>query len=875
MDREGFRNRMKQYKEARGQNPQLKYWEWKAQPAEEETPKYGGGTSNVQSTNTPLWRQKATPEQLEAFWTGDTQKMADIAEKQNQQVTYVSPEYTLDEVTVTAKDPNKYTELDLAKDIASFTPVIGDAMDIYDLGKSVYNGNYAQAAMLGAGLLLPNWLEKSGKFIWKGVKNIYGARKITKALDNSSLNYFNPITKDNNINYEPNVEKLGPTVDYQMADMRHFLKSRFNKWTKHYGYEPVPLDLSIQESLNQMKNRIIQHNTFVRGVRDPKQEMDYYFARDPSDPHAELMKQAYLSTVQSLEKQGLSNTAENRMKVAASQLVGQTGHGRAGFGYNTSRGALYTSNSLNTAGGYASYGYNAAGKVFKVQRPVDFSGDYHNWLLKGDFPLFNNNTLARHADDAYFFQDLPYLLKTGRSLKTDVMKQIDSSFPNYIQWKNDKLDLLNVQSSSSNTHHASLLQHTNDLFNRVFPEQKPFYKQNINSNNAVENIARYRALLELYNQLPSKPITRSGYQRTRAKQAADTYFRTYNYEKQQLLKSISGAQYQKNKLSELFQSPEYKNIRYSLLNKHDIDYESYEPNGPYKGIFTTEPKHHPKKNDNAYQHFIFVGTPGDYPVNIVEEIPQTVWEPLNSGTRAHVGESYKGLSRKSYADGGEVTGPPTYEDWQKALIKNNLWMHPDYYMSHSLNTATKALKQASAKLPGREDMPPVPVPAEIKGEFPQEWVMNNLYSVENPRKKGVTKKYAKMYDSRTLGAGVDVVSGHPELYDKAKRFGIEKELADEIAYEHIVHDDQVIRDNYADIYGKAAADTLSFGPRFLVAQARYQQGNVRKGWDEIHKALAKGDAKALKKAVLKVTPEDHDYRKKWVKNFNVYGNEPE
>ena len=228
-----------------------------------------------------------------------------------------------------------------------------------------------------------------------------------------------------------------------------------------------------------------------------------------------------------------------------------------------------------------------------------------------------------------------------------------------------------------------------------------------------------------------------------------------------------------------------------------------------------------------------------------------------------------------FAEGGEVTGPPTYEYWQKSLIKNDLWMHPDYYMTYSLNSAVDALRQASAGLPGREATPPIPAPVEVKGEFPQEWAMNNLYSVENPKKKGVTKKYAKMYDSRTLGAGVDVVSGHPELYNKAKRFGIEKELADKIAYEHIVHDDQVIRDNYADIYGKAAADTLSFGPRFLVAQARYQQGNVRKGWDEIHNALAKGDAEALKKAVLKVTPEDHDYRKKWVKNFNVYGNEPE
>lgn len=37
MDREGFRNRLQQYKKARGENPGLKYWEWKA------IPKYDGG----------------------------------------------------------------------------------------------------------------------------------------------------------------------------------------------------------------------------------------------------------------------------------------------------------------------------------------------------------------------------------------------------------------------------------------------------------------------------------------------------------------------------------------------------------------------------------------------------------------------------------------------------------------------------------------------------------------------------------------------------------------------------------------------------------------------------------------------------------------
>ena len=41
MDREGFRNRLKQYKKAREENPGLKYWEWK------DIPKYDEGTDSV------------------------------------------------------------------------------------------------------------------------------------------------------------------------------------------------------------------------------------------------------------------------------------------------------------------------------------------------------------------------------------------------------------------------------------------------------------------------------------------------------------------------------------------------------------------------------------------------------------------------------------------------------------------------------------------------------------------------------------------------------------------------------------------------------------------------------------------------------------
>lgn len=158
----------------------------------------------------------------------------------------------------------------------------------------------------------------------------------------------------------------------------------------------------------------------------------------------------------------------------------------------------------------------------------------------------------------------------------------------------------------------------------------------------------------------------------------------------------------------------------------------------------------------------------------------------------------------------------------------------------------------------------------VTGVLPYGYTIRNLYAVENPYRKGIKGNVAKMYDSRTLGAGVDVVSGHPELYKKAKSGRITKKQADETAVIHLRKDDNAIRNNYADVYGKAAADTLSYGPRFLVAQARYQQGNIRKAWPAIHKAMAKGNAKALKKAVLQVTPKDHTYRRQWIEDFKVY-----
>ena len=56
MDREGFRNRLKQYKKAREENPGLKYWEWK------DVPKYDEGTDSVigPPTQKQMFKKKST-----------------------------------------------------------------------------------------------------------------------------------------------------------------------------------------------------------------------------------------------------------------------------------------------------------------------------------------------------------------------------------------------------------------------------------------------------------------------------------------------------------------------------------------------------------------------------------------------------------------------------------------------------------------------------------------------------------------------------------------------------------------------------------------------------------------------------------------------
>lgn len=79
-----------------------------------------------------------------------------------------------------------------SKEMLSYMPVIGDGMDLYQLGKDVYNGNYLNAG-IGLGLLaLPNVIEKPIKYVGKGIKKLIGKskNKLDLHLDENTPDYI-------------------------------------------------------------------------------------------------------------------------------------------------------------------------------------------------------------------------------------------------------------------------------------------------------------------------------------------------------------------------------------------------------------------------------------------------------------------------------------------------------------------------------------------------------------------------------------------------------------------------------------------------------------------------------------------------------------
>lgn len=112
MELKQFRDKMQQYKKAKDSNPQLTYWQWRY------APKYSGGTSGVEDQETserPVRYNKNTGKWKYGYNPG---------------AGYVKPAFNLEDI-----------------------PVVGDAMQVIETGKSLLNKDFISAGIAGLGLL--------------------------------------------------------------------------------------------------------------------------------------------------------------------------------------------------------------------------------------------------------------------------------------------------------------------------------------------------------------------------------------------------------------------------------------------------------------------------------------------------------------------------------------------------------------------------------------------------------------------------------------------------------------------------------------------------------------------------------------------------
>ena len=184
-------------------------------------------------------------------------------------------------------------------------------------------------------------------------------------------------------------------------DTRAFFKT-FNKWNARYGYDPIPLSAAKnpKQADKLIKDRLLEHNTFVRGVHETGNEEN-------------------INNI--LRRNGIEPTAENRAKYYASTYAPDTGAGRAGFNssYN-GEGTIYSSNSLNTGIGYAKAKHRNEkdGFVVSVRRPIKFEGNTH---IIDKIP-------EKEVKDAYY-----------KDINNKLGKLVSNNYRKYVEKQFDKL----------------------------------------------------------------------------------------------------------------------------------------------------------------------------------------------------------------------------------------------------------------------------------------------------------------------------------------------------------------------------------------------------------------------------------------------------
>lgn len=450
-------------------------------------------------------------------------------------------------------------------------------------------------------------------------------------------------------------------------DTRAFLKT-FNKWNARYGYDPIPLSAAKnpKQADKLIKDRLLEHNTFVRGVHETGNEEN-------------------INNI--LRRNGIEPTAENRAKYYASTYAPDTGAGRAGFNssYN-GEGTIYSSNSLNTAIGYAKAKHRNEkdGFVVSVRRPIKFEGTRENWVKNADFAFDNSKQRSLYID-----YELPYLLRYGKSARTELSKNKN------IPYK-DIISKVNKDYSKLHGYNEYIANKIKRFINDPDIKYKPSYQITGNAKKDYINdvIGREIGNLPIYNHrvgntyayniFEKRGIDPNSYimasfngkefdiikyddffsnthiiDKIPEKEVKDAYYKDINNKLGKLV-SNNYRKYVEKQFDKLYNKDINIELRKSkrISNnelKEYIKSKGIHPENKKYNVITSERVRKTSRNKgNPYQHFIFTGDVGKQGLDVVDikDVNSEEFKHIFN-TRQHTGKYSKGYSRKSRKFGGK------------------------------------------------------------------------------------------------------------------------------------------------------------------------------------------------------------------------------
>lgn len=447
---------------------------------------------------------------------------------------------------------------------------------------------------------------------------------------------------------------------------RAFLKT-FNKWNARYGYDPIPLSAAKnpKQADKLIKDRLLEHNTFVRGVHETGNEEN-------------------INNI--LRRNGVEPTPENRAKYYASTYAPDTGAGRAGFNssYN-GEGTIYSSNSLNTGIGYAKSKHRNEkdGFVVSVRRPIKFEGNRENWVKNADFGFDNSKRSRFYAD-----YELPYLLRYGKSARTELSKHKTIPYKDIVS----KVNKINksVYSDYITNKIKKIINDPNIKYKPSYQITGDIKQDYINSTIAREvsntdsyNPNGYLELQYAYDIARKRGINSSTYSiRYDGKDYKILDYIDDNFTDYQTIDKIPEDEVKaiyynnvNNKLGKLLSknyrkyvekqfNKQYRKAINKEIAKNGITDDELKEYIESKGIHPEHKKYNvitseklvksSRNKGNPYQHFIFTGDVGKQGFEVIDIV--NVNSDKFKGipyTRDHFGKYTKGYSRKSRKLGGK------------------------------------------------------------------------------------------------------------------------------------------------------------------------------------------------------------------------------